>query len=270
MNQRQREILAQKHKRRMSLFERHYIKPIQKAVASQMESFLSDLREKGMDEARKNMGNTILNTQIAKPVQNLYVGIASYFADKTYSELTREEKKGFGVDIDWIQRILNYINTQLLSKVIIPITETTKDQIIKVLTEAQENGWGYDKIASEITDLPRWRARLIVRTESVQAMYWGQKLGKMETGFETYDIWISAHDPRTRHAHRLMDGKTIDEGEKFMVPRYKNMGGVSVQVGVDLMEGPGDPKASIENLANCRCTKVTRLKRKEGSLIRTR
>jgi hypothetical protein len=250
----------------MNLFERHYYKSIYNAVYSQIESFLEDLRIHGPEQARRNMDQIILNEQIAKPVQQLYVGIGSYFADKTLAGLKAEEK-GFGINIDWVQKILNYINSTLLSKVIIPITETTKDQIIKILTGAQEKGWGYDKIASQLKELPKWRARLIVRTESVQAMFIGSQLGEDESPFESYKVWISANDLRTRHSHRVMDGKVTTD--KFVVPRMKDIGKVEVQVGVDLMDGPGDPKAHIENLANCRCTMVNRLRRDEnGRLIR--
>jgi uncharacterized protein with gpF-like domain len=123
----------------------------------------------------------------------------------------------------------------------------------------------------EAPELTIWRARMIVRTESNKAMFYGQELGERDIKWESTKLWIAAKDHRTRHSHRKVDGDRIDSEGRFQVPVYKSIGGVQVQIGYDLMRGPGDPDATAGNVINCRCTMVRRLKRDEsGRLVRKR
>jgi uncharacterized protein with gpF-like domain len=262
--------IARKHIRVMDRFERAFMPSIYKAVNNQLKTFMADLRQRGIDEARRNMDKSILNDEIVEPIKELYKVVGHYSARRTIRELKGHEQKGFGFNPEWIAQILQWFNSYALTKIVLPITETTKRQILEVLREGQQKGWGADKMAREIEGLPMWRARLIVRTEIATAMFIGDKIGEKETPFESTEMWIAADDHRTRRSHDQMDGKVINTGERFVVPIYKKFGKIEVQTGVDLMEGPGDPRAHIENLANCRCTKVRRLKKENGRLVRKR
>ena len=164
---------------------------------------------------------------------------------------------------------MNFLKQTLL-KLVSGITETTKKQIIQILELGAKEGWGIDKIANEMEspELTLWRARLIVRTELVKAYNNGHELGKDKSKWETEDTWMSVHDARTRHSHKDVDGDKVGESGKFKVPVYESVAGVLMQTGFDFMTGPGDPNAHIQNLANCRCTKVTRARRDaNGRLI---
>ncbi len=63
--------------------------------------------------------------------------------------------------------------------------------------------------------------------------------------------WIAAMDGRNRSFdngdatdHTIMDGVKVKEGEKFEVPSI---------TGIDLMDGPSDPRAPANQVINCRC-----------------
>ena len=75
-----------------------------------------------------------------------------------------------------------------------------------------------------------------------------QNAGRMDAydraekmGIQVKKRWLATLDSRTRHWHRQLDGVTIPVKQKF-----KNDAG-------EIMY-PGDPKASGENVYNCRCT----------------
>jgi hypothetical protein len=264
---------SQRHTRRMNRFERQFTPIIFRAINAQISSFIREIRSEGLDRARQNMNDIILNGKVAEAIKELYRVVGIYFANDTLRDLRRQEVKGFGFDAEWARLIEGYFRIHLLTKAVLPITETTKKQILEVLSMAQTEGWGVDRIISELSspELTIWRARMIVRTESNKAYFYGSQLGEEKSEWESTKLWIAAKDHRTRHSHRKVDGERIDSNGRFSVPVYKNIGGVQVQIGFDMMKGPGDPEASAGNVINCRCVVARRLKKDErGKFIKKR
>ena len=60
-------------------------------------------------------------------------------------------------------------------------------------------------------------------------------------GIKLQKQWLATLDDRTRHAHRQLDGQTVDIGKNFEIDGYE-------------LEYPGDPKAPGYLIYNCRCT----------------
>jgi hypothetical protein len=274
VNKEARQAYSEKHERKHKFFERKYLKPVFQALHTDFVQAADVVRKQGVDEARRQIDRIVVNEDIGPVLLRLYVDVGVYQANKVLREInvsarTRKEEKGFGFNGEWISAIANFFRTFQL-KLVSGITATTRKQIIDILEEGHREGWEVDKIANELEspELTLWRARRIVRTELVKAYSKGHELGKEKSKWETIDMWISAKDNRTRHSHKDVDGDKVGEGGKFKVPVYEKIGGVDVQAGFDFMTGPGDPNAHIENLANCRCTKVSRAKRDErGRLI---
>jgi peroxiredoxin family protein len=258
------------HLRLMNRIESRYRRPMYEALKSQYDAFISDMQEHGIDHARRNMEKVIINTNIANVIRTIHTEVGVFFANRTLTEINKSarEEKSFGFNEQWVNDILNYFKYFLLDKAVLPITGETKSEILDVLNEGAKKGWGYDRIAQEIQSLPKWRALRIVRTEAVAAMGYGQELGARTSKYETTERWIATRDARTRHSHMAVNGDVIDTGGRFKVPIFKRIGKVDVQIGFDLMKGPGDRTASAGNIINCRCTKVTRARRdEEGNLI---
>lgn len=270
-----RQKYSAKHIRRMKLFERQFLKPVMKALKDQIEPVADILRSEGVDAAMASLDTVEINAHLAPPIKDIYATVGLYFANKTIHDLNqsaKENKAGFGFNEEFIREILAFFSQYLLNKAVLPISETTKQQILAVISEGVKNGWGADKIAMalESPDLLLWRARLIVRTEANKAMNYGHLLGESKSEFESEKTWIAANDHRTRHSHRLVDDVTLDFNERYLVPIYKGTK-PRIQVGVDLMIGPGDVHASAANVCNCRCTLAFKAKRGEdGRLIRKR
>lgn len=156
-----------------------------------------------------------------------------------------------GERLRWM--INEYYRQNLLDQAVVPITNTTRKQIMQVLNQANEEGWGVDKTVAALkqTDITRTRAELIVRTETMRAANAGAMLGAADMGIAVNKEWISAQDNRTRriprdqYDHLHMDGKQTGYTEAFIIPSTKS---------IDSMLYPGDPQGSAGNVCNCRCT----------------
>lgn len=259
----------------MKLFEREHLKAVFAALHRQIKPVVSKLRRDGIEAAINSLDTVDINTHVAPPIRDIYKTVGLYFANKTIHDLRqsiKEQKAGFGFNEEFIREILAYFSRYLLNKAVLPISETTKNQILQIISEGVQQGWGADRIAMALgsPELLLWRARLIVRTESNKAMNFGQQLGEAKSEWESTKTWIAANDHRTRHSHRLVDDVTVDFRERFLVPIYKGTK-PQFQVGVDLMTGPGDVHASAGNVCNCRCTLAFKAKRDEnGRPVRKR
>lgn len=102
------------------------------------------------------------------------------------------------------------------------ITETTRDDIARILTAGLEAGKSTNDIAREISESGGFspaRARLIARTESTRS-YNGAptetlKLHAKATGRVYTKTWATAGDARVRDEHVDLEGETVGIDEKF-------------------------------------------------------
>lgn len=245
----------------MKRFEREYlpgmVKILQKAYKGaaralkdgRIEAYLSDM----------NMMPTL-----GKYLTDMYVDVAAFYATKTLREINesaREDK----ADDTWLAAIIEYLRGQLLSKAVLPIRQTTVEDVRRILQKGVDEGQSIDSMVYSLdhSELPVSRARVIIRTELLAAQFGGRKLGEEASEWETNKRWIATKDDRTRHSHAEMDDQVVRSEEKFYVRRRKG--------GYDVMEGPGDPEGSAENVIQCRCTLSYRAARDEnGRLIRKR
>jgi hypothetical protein len=262
----ERQAYSQAYINRLNKLEKKYVKPIYKALVSQVQQFIDDLEAYGLQVAQSRLLVTIGNDEITAVLQDLHRESALYFGKKAYYEIRRSarkkiEKAGFGLSEEWLQAIIEFFNREYFA-LVQQISDTTRDVILKVLSQAAEEGWSNDQIVEKLKSpgINAARARLIARTELNKGAFFGRKLATDDSEWETEKEWVAANDHRTRHSHRAVDGDVIDVDGKFAVSTPKG--------GVDYMEGPGDPTASAANLCNCRCSSAVRAKRDEnGRLI---
>ena len=138
------------------------------------------------------------------------------------------------------------------------ITQTTKDTIQAVLNQAALEGFGFDEVVRRLqsTELTRFRARLIARTETVGAANAASNIAAIKTGLLYDKIWISARDNRTRPHHREVNQNVVGMSETFTV-------------GTSQMQFPGDKDGGPNEVCNCRCCVAQIPKRdSSGRLIR--
>lgn len=267
MTANERQAYSQAHIQKMDKLEGKYTRKVYDALISQIDKFIEDMQDKGLQAATNRLHVSVAaNEEIGPVIQDMHKDAGLYFGKKTYYEIRRSAKKkiekaGFGLAEDWLNAIIAFFKNEYFA-LVKNISDTTKDIIFKVLSQAAEEGWSNDTIVKQLKapKINAARARLITRTELTKGAFAGRKIAADDSDWETEKEWISAHDHRVRHSHRGVDGDVIDVDSKFEVATPKG--------GIDYMEGPGDPTASAANLCNCRCTSATRAKRDEnGRLI---
>ena len=106
-----------------------------------------------------------------------------------------------------------------------------------------------DDLQKSIRDMNRTSAVRTART----AVTGAQNAGRMDAytaaekmGIHVRKQWLATLDNRTRHAHAMLDGQTVDNDKPFKVDGYEIM-------------FPGDASAPGYLVYNCRCTLVPAL-----------
>jgi uncharacterized protein with gpF-like domain len=272
MNKDQRREVSQKFVRKLKRIEQAFIKPIYDALMWQVREFTHSLRTHGSEEAKRHIDKILINDELSKVITNLFTTLATYsYYDTKRSILksVKQEQKafGFGFDPELYARLIAYLRLYLLSKAVLPITQTTKELLLKALEIGLREGKSSEVIAREIEDAQMTlnRARMIARTEAQFALFYGQNQAEEDSDWVTQNEWITAEDDRVRESHMQVDGVVKLYGKRFPVPIYFR----GIIIGYDFMLGPGDPVATAGNVINCRCRRVTTAARdKNGRLIR--
>lgn len=219
-----------------------YVGPVYDALMSQVQPYIAMVRHQGVEMAyQTSKHGHALNTQIADVIKSLYKSAAEMSAPKTRIS----KGAGFGINWGFVKDVLAYFAEYLFEKVVLPISQTTLDDIEETLQEAIQQGWGVERTVSELENntITKARARTIVRTESVRAMNYSQMSAADDANYEVQKQWIAIEDQRTRiaHGHAGLDGQIVD--------LYDTFDSIFGPIGF-----PGDPEAPPENTINCRCT----------------
>lgn len=224
--------------------DKRYVGAIYKALRVQYAAFAEDVRNYGAEYAKGKLSIDALNTEIGNVILRIHRDAGKITANATLRDLIsqKNEKRGFGYNEEWVRQIQDYFRLYILNKSVIPISQTTRDRLLEIMNKATEEGWGVEKTARALNNLPeiRNRARMIVRTETVRAANFGTFLGANQFDYEVEKQWISVHDNRTRHSHR-----NVDEEKKKPEEAFSN----------GLMF-PGDPEGAASEVINCRCRMV--------------
>jgi|TARA_A100000172_G_C3038236_1_gene109384 uncharacterized protein with gpF-like domain len=160
--------------------------------------------------------------------------------------LTKQEEN----EIDPI--IVRYVATATAQNVR-NITETTRKKIQADISLGLETGLSTDQIAKNIrksTAFAPTRATLIARTESHQAMNYGnQEIAKRLGLTRPLKEWVSAMDERARSWHKNTDGQRVEIDKPFKILTPTAGGGVAEKE----LQYAGDPQGGATNVINCRC-----------------
>lgn len=253
MTRANRTIYANNYLTTLKRMEERFVGKIYKALRTVINQFIFDSHY-GLDYAKSRLTTQLLNSHIAKPVMDIYLTAGLMNQRRTRSTIREQKALTMGRNEVLTQEIRRYFNEHLFDKVVLPISETTKEIILRAVTKGQEEGWSVSRIVTEIgkTDITRNRARKIVRTETVRAANFGALLSAWNEPFLMTKEWISTHDNRVRHSHDLIDGQKRDLTEPFS----------------NGLMFPGDPNGPAGETINCRCALGFEAKRDaRGKLI---
>jgi SPP1 gp7 family putative phage head morphogenesis protein len=125
-----------------------------------------------------------------------------------------------------------------------------KQQITASVTSSILQGKGIGKIADDLQSRMRDMSRASAIRTARTAVTGAQNAGRLDTyraaqdmGIKLKKRWLATLDNRTRHAHAMLDGQTVDVDKPFKVDGYELM-------------YPGDSSAPGYLVYNCRCTQI--------------
>ena len=191
----------------------------------------------------------------------LYKGVGATFAQESFNGLKsgmpgilRKEEELIDT---WYQQMISHVKTAAGAK-IVSITEESRRQAIKIIKQVLEEGvdLGANETATLIkkalikngTIINQWRSLRIARTEIVAASNFGSMQGALATGLPMVKEWLPTYDSRTRDTHMAVAAQNPKEMNEMF------------QVGAYLMQYPGSPEGGAEEVINCRCGIVHRVK----------
>ena len=227
-----------------SKVERKYLPAIYKAIRKQFFEFADKI------EAGQSIDSLLPIQDIASVIRTLYVDAGVTFARYQERELQAVIKR-FNPNDKWVNEINEYFRLNLLNKAVLPISETTRAIVLKLIQRAQDEGWGVDKLVSyirkETAELSRYRARMIVRTESGRAANLGKWIAAREFTYLTDKVWVSAGDRRVRPQPDFRPDSA----------NHIELNGMKAGLDETFINGllfPGDPNGPANEVINCRCT----------------
>lgn len=128
-----------------------------------------------------------------------------------------------------------------------------KQQITASVTSSILQGKGIGKIADDLQSRMRDMSRASAIRTARTAVTAAENAGRLDTyraaqdmGIKLKKQWVATLDNRTRHAHAVADGQTVDVEKPFIIDGYKLM-------------KPGDESAPGYLVYNCRCTTIADL-----------
>ena len=236
---------------------------IERAIKAKVKKVIAAVRT-GNGVAYLN--TDIANNELASVIKKLYVAVGVKHARLNYSRLLiRKSKpaelvtKGFGFNASWTAYIEQYLQRFLLEKITFNVAATTRDSLLRILSQSVAEGWSIDQTVDKLEGWPgaRYQSARIVRTEVNRAANVGATAQNETSQYQQTKEWIAVRDFRTRgnssqdHAsHVLLDGTKIDAEDSFADKRNG-----------DVLQFPGDPKASAASTINCRCSVGYEIKR---------
>lgn len=163
-------------------------------------------------------------------------------------ERTRLQKQD-----DTIDPIITQYASQFSAMNVSNITETTRASLKLEITRGLDTGQEINTIAKNIRNsvaFSLWRSTMIARTETHQAMNYGnQEIIKSLGLSKPVKEWASAVDERTRSWHKNMNLMQVGVDEDFLVMTPISGGGFVEKP----MQYPGDMRGGPSNVINCRC-----------------
>lgn len=122
------------------------------------------------------------------------------------------------------------------------VNDTTKSQLINYIKDRANLSTSELAllVKEKFQDIKESRVNLVVTTTVTAGMNAGLLKAFKDAGAK-YKIWLSMRDTRVRDTHLVADNQKVEIDKPFIVNG-------------ESLDFPGDPKASVKQVANCRCS----------------
>ena len=198
--------------------------------------------------------NKIAAAMINKSLPEAYAANSNWSAYQICKETGRDIAFDL-VDHKTVERLIKDEPTLLPKRAGVKVAKDKRwneQKIRSALTQGILSGESNQNIAKRLESVTDMSASASIRNARTMTTA-AENAGRMdryteaqEMGIKMKKTWVATLDDRTRDAHALLDGQTVDIDEPF-----------------DSILGPimypGDPDADPENVYNCRCTMITQI-----------
>jgi hypothetical protein len=269
----------QRFRARQRAIEKAYIDDVHRELRRQFNAFIIAIREGGFEYARLNINNVVNPKGITAVLKRMYKAAILMEGNYIFNGIVNNrltlkavtERPAFGVGFEDLGNLVDdYFNIYLIDKSALPITQTTKRIIRDKLINDVDNGKPLEEAIKDFRQLALTsgphrdhaisvaRAKNIIATESIRAMSFGELIGAYMTGTDLDKVWVTCDDEKVRrrpYSHRVLDRQTAS-----LFGTFSNG---------EPIKFPGDPDASLENTANCRCTMFFKRKNRQPAQERS-
>lgn len=261
------------HLAQLKRIEAKHFASVYRPLNSVTKKFIDALRSGGVIAANNSISDLVIIDGLITPIRSIYKRVGLMGAIQTYGKLPKEARRkgytpneievkrsaSFGFNQEWIDSINEFFNSRkFLQYAVTPISRNYRDMLQRLLQQGVEKGMTVQQMIDLIysKELATWKARQIIRTESVAAYGLGQYLGADSSPFYMVKEWHEIKDARTRrtHTHAFVGGEKRDLNERFS----------------NGLLFPGDKvPGKASEVVNCRCRLALTPKRDaNGRLIR--
>ena len=239
----------------------HYFARILNVLKGQVNAFIKALDEHGYSYAKVNIERIVEFEPVAKVVKSLYHKSAYIESNYVLRYLKEGRKRAaIGITFNDLGGVVDdYFKIYLLNNSALPITEYTRKLISTHLFDQVDAGISLDQAIRDFKELAvTWtgvggrsfnRAKLIAQTETTRAMSFGQLIGAYMSGIDVDKVWVTSEDERVRGywptPHAPFPHTSLDLQKTELMGAFYNG---------EKIKFPGDPEASVENVAGCRCS----------------
>lgn len=205
----------------------------------------SAVQNSSKDNVIKNINKAVDNNKSnwEKEFESLYIAIIKIFGEDTFKKLLNI-KANTKFDV-WSNDIIDFIQHHTAEQVS-HIRGTTKDRLKYMILKGLDEGKTVQEMAK---DIRKWyghfsesRALTIATTEVSSISNYGSLMGAWQSGKDVLKSWVNVGDEIVRNSHIDMDIHPAIELDEYF------------QVGNSLMQYPGDPNGSSDEIVNCRCS----------------
>jgi SPP1 gp7 family putative phage head morphogenesis protein len=193
------------------------------------------------------------DTPIRDFVRDTYRTVGLRFARDELEAV--QEKAGLKTKADiedtWFDEVERWLGTEGAQEVR-AISDTTRRDIVRILTDAREDGLGTEEMAKlleeEMEEANRRRGRVIARTEVITASNKASQHGAKQSRLTLEKEWVDSADARVRLSHEEVDGQrqAMDDPYVWTSPKSGR-----VQAAY-----PADPSLPAAERIQCRCVET--------------
>lgn len=240
--------------RTRNAIERKGITLIRRALSVQYQSFLNRARQTDKSQWPQLVDN--LSEEPIRRFFELFYPMSAKLAVMTRNNMIKGKASEEDAIYESIfqNKLAQLVALQSGTK-ISTITATSKEKILdiirNILDEGDTQGWGIDKITSELYKKVGKnlrgngyaRAKAIAQTEVISASNQAAEFAAASTGYEYKKFWSTSGLPGIRPTH--IEAEQYSDEVDGLRPEQTFPNGLLY---------PGDPSGSPEEVINCRCT----------------